>query len=435
MDVAERHSPTTSVHTALEDDEDATENIFGAANESQLSLASQPSAVSTGKKRGRKSNWQPIEIVIALFCRVFAQTEHGSRSKDASRYLSAKTQYGLVARALQAFLNAPGSPWYAWPEDVDIELTIRERTQGQSDITGELLYRKGNDLKSYLRQYTAKFATVYAAANDGKYIPPSGYNDGTAAWVAAEKTVEANYSAQSRTSTNDAHGGYETKVSVALFEAAALSFRLLCPQSPFNVEHCNELKSYIAAAWNLDPSRRLDQHGEPTEKDMKKAAKQAQKAAMHSTYMAQTELTENLNSQLAKVTGVLETIMEQRAVRAASHTLSRDSDGDLNDEIERRVRARLSEHEDEMERRIETRLLERLATVQNTALETIDTERIDFLTPAPTVTAPGEAATVAMDEHIPTEPARVQSPPVEAVQPSRASKRRNAGVKPNKWNE
>ena len=171
--------------------------------------------------------------------------------------------------------------------------------QGQSDITGEVLYKKGNVLKSYLRQYTAKFATVYAAANDGKYIPPSGDNDGTAAWAAAEKTVEANYNAQSRTSTNDADGGYETNVSVALFQAAALSFRLLCPQSPFNVEHCDELKSYIAAAWNLDPSRRLDQHGEPTEKDMKKAAKQGQKAAMHSTYMAQTEFTENLNSQLA----------------------------------------------------------------------------------------------------------------------------------------
>ena len=55
---------------------------------------------------------------------------------------------------------------------------------------------------------------------------------------------------------------------------------------------------------------------------MKKAAKQAQKAAMHSTYMAQTEFTENLNSQLAEVTGVLKTIMEQRAVRVASHTLS-----------------------------------------------------------------------------------------------------------------
>ena len=121
MDGAERHSPTTSVHTALEDDEDATDNIFGAANESQLSLASQPSAVSTGKKRGRKSNWQPIEIVIALFCRVFAQTEHGSRSKDASRYLSGKTQYGPVARALRAFLDAAGSPGYAWPEDVDID--------------------------------------------------------------------------------------------------------------------------------------------------------------------------------------------------------------------------------------------------------------------------------------------------------------------------
>ena len=156
---------------------------------------------------------------------------------------------------------------------------------------------------------------------------------------------------------------------------------------------------------------------------------------MHSTYMAQTEFTENLNSQLAEVTGVLKTIMEQRAVRVASHTLSRDSDRDLNDEIERRVHARLSEHEDEMERRIETRLLERLATVQNTALENIDTERIDFLTPAPTVDAPGEAATVAIDEHIPTKRARVQSPPVEAVQPSRTSKRRNAGVKPKKWND
>ena len=188
MNPAEPHSPTSDVHTALEDDDAATENVFGVANESQLSLASQPSAVSTGKKRGRKSNWQPIEIVIALFCRVFAQTEHGSRSKDASRYLSAKTQYGLVARALRAFLDAPGSPGYAWPEDVDIELSIRERTQGQSDITGEVLYKKGNVLKSYLRQYTAKFATVYAAANDGKYIPPSGDNDGTIAWVTAEKT-------------------------------------------------------------------------------------------------------------------------------------------------------------------------------------------------------------------------------------------------------
>ena len=82
--------------------------------------------------------------------------------------------------------------------------------------------------------------------------------------------------------------------------------------------------------------------------------------------MAQTELTENLNSQLAEVTGVLKTIMEQRAARMAS--LARDSDRDLNDEIERRVRARLSEHGDEMERRIETRLLERLATVQNLSL-------------------------------------------------------------------
>jgi len=144
-------------------------------------------------------------------------------------------------------------------ESVERRLALPVRKNaGQSDITGEQLYRKGNDLKSYLRQYTAKFATVYAAANDGKYIPPSGDNDGTIAWVTAEKAVEANYNAQLRTSTNNADGGYETKVSVALFEAAALSFRLLCPQSPFNVEHCDELKFYIAAAWNLDLFWRLD---------------------------------------------------------------------------------------------------------------------------------------------------------------------------------
>ena len=32
------------------------------------------------------------------------------------------------------------------------------------------------------------------------------------------------------------------------------------------------LKSYVAAAWNLDPSRRLHQQGEPTDKDMKKGS-------------------------------------------------------------------------------------------------------------------------------------------------------------------
>jgi hypothetical protein len=41
MDAAEPHSPTTNVPPALEDDDDATENVFGAANESQLSWASQ----------------------------------------------------------------------------------------------------------------------------------------------------------------------------------------------------------------------------------------------------------------------------------------------------------------------------------------------------------------------------------------------------------
>ena len=36
MDAAEPHSPTTNVPPALEDDDDATENVFGAANKSQL---------------------------------------------------------------------------------------------------------------------------------------------------------------------------------------------------------------------------------------------------------------------------------------------------------------------------------------------------------------------------------------------------------------
>lgn len=108
---------------------------------------------------------------------------------------------------------------------MDIERSIRERTQAQFDITGEVLYKKRIDLKTYLRQYTTKFATAYAAANDGKYTPSSGDNDGTIAWATAAKTVEANYNAQSRATTNDSDGGYETKVSVALFQAAALSFR------------------------------------------------------------------------------------------------------------------------------------------------------------------------------------------------------------------
>jgi len=59
---------------------------------------------------------------------------------------------------------------------MDIELSIRERTQDQSDITGEVLYKKGDGLKTRLRRYTSTFATAYAAENDGKYIPPSGDN-------------------------------------------------------------------------------------------------------------------------------------------------------------------------------------------------------------------------------------------------------------------
>ena len=129
------------------------------------------------------------------------------------------------------------------------ERSIRERTQGASDLTGEVLYKKGNDLKTYLKQHTARFAVVYAAANDGRYIPSSGDNGHRlVAWVAAERTVEANYNAQSRVSTNDGDGGSETKVSAALFEAGVLAFRLLCPQSPYNVAHCDALKSYVAAA-------------------------------------------------------------------------------------------------------------------------------------------------------------------------------------------
>ena len=54
------------------------------------------------------------------------------------------------------------------------------------------------------------------------------------------------------------------------------------------------LKSYVAAAWNLDPSRRLHQQGEPTDKDMKKAAKAVQRSTVHSTYMAQSEMIETL---------------------------------------------------------------------------------------------------------------------------------------------
>ena len=296
MDAAEPHSPATFVHGTLGNDENDIENDFSLANESQLSLASQPSAVSTGEKRGRKSNWQPVEILTAFLCRVYAQTEHGSRSKDDSRYLSAKIQYALIARELKAFLDAANCPGHAWPQEVDIERSIRERTQGGSDLTGEVLYKKGNNLKTYLKQHTAKFAVVYAAANGGRYIPSSGDNDGTVAWVAAERTVEANYNAQPRVSTNDGYGGNETKVSAALFEAGVLAFRLLCPQSPYNVAHSDALKSYVAAAWNLDPSRRLDQQGEPTDKYMKKAAKAAQRAAVHSTYMAQSELNETLTS-------------------------------------------------------------------------------------------------------------------------------------------
>ena len=53
---------------------------------------------------------------------------------------------------------------------MDIECSIL--TQGQ--LAGELLYKKGNDFKTYLRQYTKKFAKAYAAANEGKYIPSSG---------------------------------------------------------------------------------------------------------------------------------------------------------------------------------------------------------------------------------------------------------------------
>jgi len=219
MDAAEPHSPATVVHGTLGNDENDIENDFSLANESQLSLASQPSAVSTGKKRGRKSNWQPVEILTAFLCRVYAQTEHGSRSRDDSRYLSAKNQYALIARELKAFLDAANCPGHAWPQEVDIERSIRERTQGDSDLTGEVLYKKGNNLKTYLKQHTAKFAVVYAAANGGRYIPSSGDNDGTVAWVAAERTVEANYNAQSRVSTNDGYGGNETKVSAVLKQA------------------------------------------------------------------------------------------------------------------------------------------------------------------------------------------------------------------------
>jgi len=38
------------------------------------------------------------------------------------------------------------------------------------------------------------------------------------------------------------------------------------------------LKSYVAAAWNLDPSRRLHQQGEPTDKDMKKGSSSCAKS-------------------------------------------------------------------------------------------------------------------------------------------------------------
>ena len=442
MDAAEPHSPATVVHGTLVNDENDIENDFSLANESQLSLASQPSAVSSGKKpRGRKSNWQPVEILIAFLCRVFAQTEHGSRSKDDSRYLSAKNQYAFIARELKAFLDAANWPGHAWPQEVDVERSIRERTQRDSDLkglTGEVLYKKGNNLKTYLKQHTAKFAVVYAAANGGRYIPSSGDNDGTVAWVAAERTVEANYNAQPRVSTNDGYGGNETKVSAALFEAGVLAFRLLCPQSPYNVAHSDVLKSYVAAAWNLDPSRRLDQQGEPTDQDMKKAAKAAQRAAVHSTYMAQSELNETLTSHLQEANAVLKMLVEQRAERQALHKLPQDSERDRDEEIERRVQERLAAQEAELESRIESRLLKRLESVHRAGHSDKPVrECVDFLTDVQSdvATSDDEKRKEDNDNAEHEKRKRAPSPIVDATPVLRTSKRKNAGVNANKRNK
>jgi len=211
-----------------EKDEDARGDLGGVDAVVQPEVDDDPGAVAN--RRGCRSNWQPVEIAVALLVRLQAQTEHGSQSKRDARYASARTNYAPAARAVYAFLqnNDAGD----WPAALELETTIRERTQSANDLTGQALYRKGKDLKAYLATYTAVFARAYASANNNSYTPLTGDNDGKTIWATAE-VAAADYNNKQ---------GPGAKEQTAVFAGAALAFRLLCPQSSYNVNHCDALK-------------------------------------------------------------------------------------------------------------------------------------------------------------------------------------------------
>ena len=241
------------------------------------------------RARGRRSNWQPVEIVVALLVRLQAQTEHGSQSKKDARYASALQNYAPAARAVYAFLqhNDAGD----WPAALELESTIRERTQSANDLTGQALYRKGKDLKAYLATYTAVFARAYASANNNSYTPLTGDNDGKTIWATAEVAADDYNKKQ----------GPGAKEQTAVFAAAALAFRLLCPQSPYNVLDCDTLSTYVSDRYQLDPTMRNSQDAVPSEKDIKTAQKSAGKAALNSYSYSPMSGERGMHKQLEKI--------------------------------------------------------------------------------------------------------------------------------------
>ena len=118
----------------------------------------------------------------------------------------------------------------------------------------------------------AVFARAYASANNNSYTPPTGDNDGKTIWASAE-VVAADYNNKQ---------GPGAKEQTAVFAGAALAFRLLCPQSPYNVNNCDALSTYISDRYQLDPTLRNSQDAVPSEKDIRTAQKNAGKAALNS---------------------------------------------------------------------------------------------------------------------------------------------------------
>jgi len=118
----------------------------------------------------------------------------------------------------------------------------------------------------------AVFARAYASANNNSYTPPTGDNDGKTIWASAE-VVAADYNNKQ---------GPGAKEQTAVFAGAALAFRLLCPQSPYNVNNCDALSTYISDRYQLEPTLRNSQDAVPSEKDIRTAQKNAGKAALNS---------------------------------------------------------------------------------------------------------------------------------------------------------